>query len=324
MVSGCIARYVTAAVMVLGLVALATPADAQTGMIKGKVVDGKGQPMEGVKIVISMKETASRRYESKSNKRGEFIQIGLTPGAYQVLAEKDGMSQQFDAAVKIGQQTDVNFQLVPGQKAGMPQLTPEQIKNQEALKGALDAAVAASQAKDHDTAITKFNEAITLRPDCASCYYGMGFELSQKKEYDKAEAALKKAIELKPDYGEAYGTLATIYNAQKKFDEAAKAGEEAAKYSSAGAAGGGGGADALYNQGVILWNAGKIADAKKMFEQVIAANPSHAEAHYQLGMANLNEGKMPEAVTAFEKYLTLAPDGPNAAAVKGVLSQIKK
>ena len=61
-----------------------------------------------------------------------------------------------------------------------------------------------------------------------------------------------------------------------------------------------------------------------MFEQVVAANPSHAEAHYQLGMANLNVGKLPEAATAFEEFLKLAPDGANAAAAKGVLAQIKK
>jgi cytochrome c-type biogenesis protein CcmH/NrfG len=80
----------------------------------------------------------------------------------------------------------------------------------------------------------------------------------------------------------------------------------------------------LYNQGVILWNGGKVAEAKKLFEQALAANPSHADSHYQLGMANLNEGKMSEAAAAFEKYLSLAPTGQFAAQAKGVLDQIKK
>ena len=48
----------------------------------------------------------------------------------------------------------------------------------------------------------------------------------------------------------------------------------------------------MFNQGVILWNAGKIAEAKKQFEAAIAANPNHAEAHYQLGMALVNEGNL--------------------------------
>ena len=73
----------------------------------------------------------------------------------------------------------------------------------------------------------------------------------------------------------------------------------------------------MFNQGVILWNAGKIAEAKKQFEGAIAANPNHAEAHYQLGMALVNEGNLAGAATEFETYLKLAPDGPNAATGEG-------
>jgi outer membrane protein assembly factor BamD (BamD/ComL family) len=94
----------------------------------------------------------------------------------------------------------------------------------------------------------------------------------------------------------------------------------------AGAAGGGAGgsADAIYNQGIILWNQGKIAEAKVKFEEVIKADPNFADAHYQLGMALLNEGKMPEAVGAFESYLKLAPTGQFATQAKTMVEQLKK
>ena len=82
--------------------------------------------------------------------------------------------------------------------------------------------------------------------------------------------------------------------------------------------------DAEYNQGVIHWNDGKIADAKQHFLKVIELKPDHADAHYQLGMALLNEGKMPEAAAMFEKYLQLAPEGQFAAVAKSILTQIKK
>ena len=80
----------------------------------------------------------------------------------------------------------------------------------------------------------------------------------------------------------------------------------------------------MYNQGVILWNAGKIAEAKKQFEAAVQANPNHAEAHYQLGMALVNEGNLAGAATEFETYLKLAPDGPNAATAKSLVAQLKK
>ncbi len=154
----------------------------------------------------------------------------------------------------------------------------------------------------------------------------MGYMYSQKKDFDKAEAEYKKALEIKPEYAEAYNGLANIYNVQRKFDLAAEASKKAMEVGGGGgaAAAGGGNADAMYNQGVILWNAGKIADAKKQFEAAVAANPNHAEAHYQLGMALVNENNLTAAAEQFDTYLKLSPNGPNAAAAKGILSTIKK
>ena len=83
-----------------------------------------------------------------------------------------------------------------------------------------------------------------------------------------------------------------------------------------GGSAGGGSPETMFNQGVTLWNAGKIAEAKAQFEAAAKAKPDYADAHYWVGMANLNEGKMPEAATAFEAYLKLAPTGQYAAQVK--------
>ena len=46
----------------------------------------------------------------------------------------------------------------------------------------------------------------------------------------------------------------------------------------------------MFNQGVILWNAGKIPEAKKQFEQAVKLDPNSADAHYWLGMALVNDG----------------------------------
>jgi len=67
-----------------------------------------------------------------------------------------------------------------------------------------------------------------------------------------------------------------------------------------------------------------VAEAKKQFEAVVAANPNHAEAHYQLGMALVNEGNLAGAATEFETYLKIAPSGPNAAQAKALVAQLKK
>jgi tetratricopeptide (TPR) repeat protein len=212
--------------------------------------------------------------------------------------------------------------------AGGGAMSPEAAAKTAELKKSFEEGVAASRAGNHDAAITAFEHAATLNEKCFDCYYNIAFSQAQKKDYDKAEAAYKKAIEIKPDYAEAYNGLANIYNAQRKFDEAATASAKAMELSggagAAAGAAGGGNADALFNQGVILWNAGKIADAKKQFEAAIAAKPDHAEAHYQLGMALVNEGNLAAAGTEFETYLKLAPTGPNAATAKNILSSLPK
>ncbi len=114
---------------------------------------------------------------------------------------------------------------------------------------------------------------------------------------------------------------------QKKYDKAAEMTAEATKRQAAGGGTGAGGgaasAETLYNQGVILWNAGKIAEAKTQFELAVKSKPDYPDAHYRLGMAYLNEGKLPEAGTEFEKYVQLAPNGQWAAEAKNYATQLK-
>jgi len=316
-------RAVLLACAVLVTVAMVLPATAQTtGMAKGRVVDAKGVPIEAAKVTIEFKDGISRTYVVKTNKKGEYTQIGLAPGNYKVTAEKETIgSQSFDGRVRLGDTLEINFKL----DAGSAGPTKEDVAKATAIRKLFDEGVAASRAGDNDTALAKFNEATTILPTCFDCFYNIGYAHSQKKEYAQSEEAFKKAIELKPDYVEAYNGLAQIYNAQKKFDEAQAASQKAASLALAsGAAGGAGGVDALYNVGVTAWNAGKAEDAKKAFEEALKADPKHANSHYQLAMCLINLGKLPEAVAEFEQYLQLAPDGQYAAQVKAMLTQLKK
>jgi tetratricopeptide (TPR) repeat protein len=225
--------------------------------------------------------------------------------------------------VQISQGRPASAKLVLGAATAA---SPAETAAATALRKVLDEAIAASNAGKYDEAIAGFNKAIESNANCFSCYYNIGYNYAQKKDYDNAETNYKKAVELKADYADAYAGLASVYNAQRKFDQAVAASAKATELSST--LGGGnsaaGGADALYNQGVILWNGGKVAEAKKSFESAIQANPNHAEAHYQLGMALVNEGNLAAAGTEFETYLKLAPEGPNSATAKALVAQLKK
>jgi tetratricopeptide (TPR) repeat protein len=317
-------RLFVLALMATVAIVFATPGFAQTGSVKGKVVDQKGKPVQGAVVLIEYTDGINFKTDTKTNNKGEYIQIGLRPGNYKLTAStKELGAQAFTARVRLGDPIEVNFALGGGSAAAAA--AAEELKRNDAVTKLFDEGVTESKAGNFDAAVAKFTEAVGVMPKCFDCYYNIGFAQMQKKEYDKAEEAYNKAIELKPAYVEAYNGLATVYNAQKKFDKAGEASQKASDLAAAaGPAGGGGGVDAEYNNGVIDWNAGKIPDALVHFQKVIELKPDHAEAHYQSGMAYLNLGKLPEAIAMFEKYLVLAPQGPNAATATGILKTLKK
>lgn len=303
-------RTITRVLAAAVALALTAPALAQTGLVKGKVVGPDGKPVAEAAITIEFMEGVARKLSTKSDRRGEFVQLGLQSGGYRVTATADKLGSGFaDVRIRVGTTAEVTITLSPLPPGTDPKLA--------AMKVAFDEGVAASRAKDFDTAIAKFQAAVAAQPACHECYYNIGFAYLQKKDEKQAEEQWKKALEIRTDHAETLNALANLYNSQKRFEEAAAVSARVA------AGGGAGSADAIFNQGIILWNAGKIGEAKVKFEETVKADPNHADARFQLGMALLNEGKIPEAVAEFEQYLKMAPSGQYAAQAKGMLAQLK-
>jgi len=324
-----ISRRLVSALALFTMLAFAAPVLAQTGGLRGRVTDDKGQPVEAAVVKIEGKNTA-RKAEVKTNKKGEYIQIGLFPGDYKITVEKNGLMVSVDGHVGFGDPTPMDIQL----KASTASASPAAAERDAKLRGLFEAGVAATQAGNYDDAIAKFNETVTMLPTCHVCYYNIGAAYAKKAQaaqgadadplWAKAEENYKKSVEVKPDYTDGWAALAALYNQQKKFDLAAAASEKSMGPAGApGTPGGGGSAPALYNQGVIFWNQNKYNEAKDKFEAATQADPKYGEAWYRLGMAWMNLGDMGKAVTAFEGYMTADPNGPHAAEVKGAIDALK-
>jgi len=103
------------------LFVMAGPAAAQS-VIRGRVVDQGGKPVEGAVVSIEATES-NRRAQVKTNRNGEYMQIGLPSGRYNVTATKDNLKAAQQATISQGNPTELNFQLTP--TSG---LTPEQVK----------------------------------------------------------------------------------------------------------------------------------------------------------------------------------------------------
>jgi tetratricopeptide (TPR) repeat protein len=361
-----IRRTVAICTLAFGLAWAAAPAFAQSGQIKGKV-SAEGVLVEGATVLIENLDNGSKPLTTKTNKKGEYIQVGLYPGKYKITAQKDALSQTKNIDIHLDMAT-LDFKLGAAGDKGAATASKEEAAKAKARADAMtkafsdgvalsnegtdlsnQASALASQSKTDeasakskeaaakfDGAVAKFNEVIAAVPNCAECYANIGTVYGMAKKYDEAETAYKKAVEIKPDFADAYNGLANVYNAEKKFDLAAEASKKAMSLVSAAPAGGAAGAPGaaagaptasqVFNQGVILWNAGKIPEAKAQFEAAVKADPNMADARYWLGMSLVNAGTkeaMAEAKPHFETYLKLAPTGQYADTAKAILASIK-
>jgi outer membrane protein assembly factor BamD (BamD/ComL family) len=329
------------------------PALAQS-LVRGVVRDEKKQPVDGATVLFELKDS-KRSSTTKTNRRGEFTIVGLQSGEYTVTASKDGVGKDIATGFAVSQtKINIDFTLqsayldapagAAAPTAGKPltvedrvgasaaaAVDPKAKEEAAALRATAVSAVQAMQAGNHQEAVTKFQEVVGKSPTCGDCYLYLATSHYALKQFDEAEAAAKKSVEIQPTV-EGYTALTRLYNDQKKFDLAAEMSRKASELGGgggapgAGGAAGGGGAstEALYNEGVTLWNAGKFAEAKPKFEAAVKADRNNADAQYWLGMASINGGDLKGARSAFEAYLEVAPNGSRAAEVKTFLSQLPK
>ena len=274
----------------------------------------------------------SRKFETKTNKKRRVHPD--RPAARQVHDHRREGRPERRRTTSTSASTwpRSNFTLEAGRRRAADAMSKEDAAKAEAkvdaIKTAFDEGVALSNAGKNDEAIAKFNEVLADGAEVRRVLHQHRHDLHAEEGLRQGRGGLQEGDRAQAGLGEAYNGLANVYNAQKKFDQAAEASAQAMKLrGAAGAArrGGGGNAVAMFNQGVILWNAGKIPEAKKQFEQAVEARPEHGRSallarHGDRERGQTAGGGKPQ----FETYLKLAPTGPNAETAKGIVASIKK
>ncbi len=288
----------------------ASVASAQTGGVRGRILDEKGQPIEGVAVKMEFQGGMNLAFDTKTNKKGEFMQIGLRPGNWKFTYTKETF-QIFAAPMRIslGEATVLPDTKLMSAKAGAG-------PGAEDIQKTFGEAVAKLQTGDFDGAIAAFDAMILKNPSLAEAHYNKGFAQYQKKDYAAAEASLKRALEVRADYGDARVLLSNIYSAQGMKDKAIEV-----------MSGGSTANDPkqLFNLGLALLNSGKNDEAHEAFLKVEAAEPGNAEAQYYLATGALNAGRTDECVTRLQKYLALGPKNEqNKATAEGLIAALKK
>ena len=227
-------------------------------------------------------------------------------------------------------------------------------KNVQNLNAMLTQARADNKAGNYDAAITAMQQATTTKPDEGILWITLGDaqlgatdaaakaakaagspnDPAVTAKYSDAAASYKKGVDLnaaskKPSpeaAGAGYNQLGQVYAKQGNAKDAADAYELAAKAMPANAS------MYYFNEAATLYNSGKLAEAEAAADKAIAADPKKAEAYYIKGQALITQATVdpktqkitapPGCVEAYQTYLELAPDGPHAADVKGILEGI--
>jgi tetratricopeptide (TPR) repeat protein len=335
-------QIVLIALTVLLIAAMAVSAAAQmTTQIKGSAKDETGKPYVGISVILQSTDS-NRKYTLKTDKRGEFFSLGIQPGRYNVIFQKDGQTfytwNNYDVKLSPGEK-DNNLELdmakeraEQAKKGGM---TEEQKKQMEAvqkenskIKGLnekLAAARAAEQAGNWDQAVQIMQDAVAVDQSKGILYATLGDALTGAKKFPEAADAYQKATALEPNKGEYHNNLGQAYLKSNKIDEAIGEYNKAAEIDPTHAA------TYYFNLGAVLTNKNKPDDANAAFDKCIAADPTKADAYYWKGVnlvakATVDKtGKMvaPDGTSeALNKYLELQPEGPYAQGAKDLLGSI--
>ncbi len=308
-------RALVAASLLLGFGLLAAPAQAQTGTARGKVLDTQGQPIADAKVLIEFLGGITRKFETKSNKKGEYMQVGMQPGPYRFTATKEGYQPGvMETRITLGDPTAIpDFKLATTAQAAQAAGSPE-----AELRGAFQKAVELQSAGKLDEAEAAYKLILEKAPDVPEVYQNLGSVLAQKKDFPGAEAAFLKGLELRPDSADIATQLAKLYQDNGQPEKAMAVMAKSAGSNPADA-------KAQFNQGIFLLNAQKNEEAITAFEAAIKADPGMTEAYYRLGALMVGQGKIPEAIAHLEKYLSMNPtDAGNVAVAQGLLKAMKK
>jgi tetratricopeptide (TPR) repeat protein len=205
--------------------------------------------------------------------------------------------------------------LLPGRRALAVKLVattdPAELKFQEAEtareKGSLQ------------NAADLYREAIKLRPAFPAAQVGLARVLMSLNDFKEAHAAIDEARRTRPAYAEASAVEGRIYREEAFDDDAIRSFRRSIRE------GGGVQPEAYVGMAKVLEDKGQFAEAIVEYRKALAQLSDSEPVIYQmLGAAYERVEKPKEAVTAYEKYLELAPNGSYAAAIRSILTQLKR
>jgi tetratricopeptide (TPR) repeat protein len=279
----------------------------ELGVIKGRVVDEAGKPLQGV-VIRLIDVGRGREVTITTDKDGRFYRRAMQVGGYELKVEHQGY-QPVSNTVKIGGGTDsvFDFSLAKAAAGG----------SKEFQEG-----VAAFNAKDFAGAAAKFEAAIAQNPTVAPLHVNLALAYFQLKRPAEAVAALEKAASLAPGDAPIQFQLGSAYIDTQAYDKAAAALEKG--LASTDMTKDPLAADAASTLGAVYFAQGKVAEAEAQFQKVLTVKPGNAGATLGMAKVAFSKGDAAKALQLFEDVVAKNPGTPEAAQAETFIKELKK
>jgi tetratricopeptide (TPR) repeat protein len=322
----------------LFLLAVTLPSMAQTRIIQGKVTDDKGQPVAGAAISIQPLDSTARKYETKTDKKGQFVCIGIVAGEYRIVARAKGSSPTYKQPItpQVSEPAVVDLQLTPGsENTKLPfEMSAQEIEQEKKnlekaekkkqssaeVQTLFDSGLKLAAQGNHEEAIAQFQKALEKDPEQSNIMGAMADSYSKLGRNAEAVEIFQKAIAIKPDDAALYTNLGVVLSKiPGKNAESQEAFKKAASLNPAASA------QNFYNIGATLVNNGKNQEAADAFRQAIAVDANFAEAYYQLGMClSGSTDTMPDAIKTLEKYIQIGKKPDQVEVARQIIAELQK
>jgi tetratricopeptide (TPR) repeat protein len=237
---------------------------------------------------------------------GKLALTKVTPGRHSVRVRASGFKE-------------VAVPLLPGRRA----LDVKLVRTTDEAELLFQQAEAAREKARDDPSLEKaadlYRETLKLRPAYPAAHVGLARILMDLNEFKQAHAEIEAARRSKPAYAEASAVEGRIYREEAFSDDAIRSFRRAIRE------GGGVQPEAYVGLARVLEDKGQFAEAIVEYKKALVQLSESEPVIYQmLGAAYERVEKPKEAVVAYEKYLELAPNGSYAAAIRSILTQLKR
>jgi tetratricopeptide (TPR) repeat protein len=295
------------------------PAHAQSQYreyyIHGQVVDTDKNPLPKVKITLQDTNT-SRKYGTKTNKKGEFRLAGLPHGIYSVTMEKEGYQTRtdewrFETPQNRMQKVKVKTTVMVSEGV------LKEMKRSKKLEEMFQAASEMVRKRDFESALEVLDKMLAEKADDSNALYLKGICLINKQRHPEAVVTLSKVVQLSPSFAGAHFQLGVALQRSGEMEKALVSYQKGLKLEPKNLMG-------VYNSGIILYGLNKSHDAVAYFEDALLLKPGDPDILEMAGLCYLKLEKYDKALEYLEKAKEAAKDPEKIKSLEELVNDLKK